>query len=44
MVHTVPAYVGGGDESEGSEYVPWIGLEPVEFLPVEQPSAPKAFT
>ncbi|MDM8136466.1 CD1107 family mobile element protein [[Clostridium] symbiosum] len=35
-VLTVPAYAGGGDESEGSEYVPWVGLEPVDPLPVEQ--------
>ena len=41
---TVPAYAGGGDESEGSEYVPWVGLEPVDPLPVEQPSDPKPFT
>ena len=43
-VLTVPAYAGGGDESEGSEYVPWVGLEPVDPLPVEQPSDPKPFT
>ena len=41
-VLTVPAYAGGGDE--GGEYVPWVGLEPVEPLPVEQPPAPKPFT
>ena len=41
-VLTVPAYAGGGDE--GSEYVPWVGLEPVEPLPVEQPPDPKPFT
>ena len=41
-VLTVPAYAGGGDE--GGEYVPWIGLEPVESLPVEQPPDPKPFT
>ena len=34
-VLTVPAYAGGGDE--GGEYVPWVGLEPVDPLPVEQP-------
>ena len=39
---TVPAYAGGGDE--GGEYVPWVGLEPVEPLPVEQPPDPKPFT
>ena len=39
---TVPACAGGGDE--GSEYVPWVGLEPVEPLPVEQPPDPKPFT
>ena len=33
-VLTVPAYAGGGDESEGSEYVPWVGLEPA--TPVDQ--------
>mgnify|MGYP002511799873 FL=1 len=43
-VLTVPAYAGGGDESEGSEYVPWIGLEPVDPLPVEQPPEPQPFT
>lgn len=43
-VLTVPAYAGGGDEGEGSEYVPWVGLEPVESLPVEQPPDPKPFT
>ena len=43
-VLTVPAYAGGGDESEGSEYVPWVGLEPVEPLPVEQPPEPQPFT
>lgn len=42
-VLTVPAYAGGGDESEGSEYVPWVGLEPVEPLPVEQRD-PQPFT
>jgi len=41
-VLTVPAYAGGGDE--GGEYVPWVGLEPVESLPVEQPPDPKPFT
>ena len=41
-VLTVPAYAGGGDE--GGEYVPWVGLEPVEPLPVEQPPDPKPFT
>ena len=39
---TVPAYAGGGDE--GGEYVPWVGLEPVDPLPVEQPQEPKPFT
>ena len=43
-VLTVPAYAGGGGESEGSEYVPWVGLEPVDPLPVEQPPDPKPFT
>lgn len=45
-VLTIPAYAGGGDESEGSEYVPWVGLEPVELLPTEQEHAsdPKPFT
>lgn len=43
-VLTVPAYAGGGDESEGSEYVPWVGLEPVDPLPVEQPPEPQPFT
>ena len=43
-VLTVPAYAGGGDESEGSEYVPWIGLEPVDPLSVEQPPEPQPFT
>ena len=42
-VLTVPAYAGGGDESEGSEYVPWVGLEPVDPLPVEQRD-PQPFT
>ncbi|WP_300418366.1 CD1107 family mobile element protein [uncultured Oscillibacter sp.] len=41
-VLTVPAYAGGGDE--GGEYVPWVGLEPVDPLPVEQPQEPKPFT
>ena len=43
-VLTVPAYAGGGDESEGSECVPWVGLEPVDPLPVEQPPEPQPFT
>lgn len=43
-VLTAPAYAGGGDEGEGSEYVPWVGLEPVDPLPVEQPPDPKPFT
>ena len=43
-VLTVPAYAGGGDEGEGSEYVPWVGLEPVDPLPVEQPPEPQPFT
>ena len=43
-VLTVPAYAGGGGESEGSEYVPWVGLEPVDPLPVEQPPEPQPFT
>ncbi|MDU5293913.1 MAG: DUF4366 domain-containing protein [Clostridium sp.] len=43
-VLTVPAYAGGGDESEGSEYVPWVGLGPVDPLPVEQPPEPQPFT
>ena len=42
-VLTVPAYAGGGDESEGSEYVPWVGLEPVDPLPVEE-QEPQPFT
>ena len=41
---TVPAYAGGGDESEGSEYVPWVGLEPVDLPPTEQEPDPKPFT
>ena len=41
-VLTVPAYAGGGDE--GGEYVPWVGLEPVDPLPVEQPQESKPFT
>ena len=41
---TVPAYAGGGDESEGSEYVPWVGLEPVDPPPTEQEPDPKPFT
>ena len=43
-VLTVPAYAGGGGESEGSEYVPWVGLEPVDPRPVEQPPEPQPFT
>ena len=43
-VLTVPAYAGGGGESEGSEYAPWVGLEPVDPLPVEQPPEPQPFT
>ena len=41
-VLTVPAYAGGGDESEAGvgEYVPWEGLEPAEPLPTE----PNPFT
>ena len=41
-VLTVPAYAGGGDESEGGvgEYIPWEGLEPAEPLPTE----PNPFT
>ena len=41
-VLTVPAYAGGGDESEDGvgEYIPWEGLEPVEPLPTE----PNPFT
>nr|WP_325223992.1 DUF4366 domain-containing protein [uncultured Oscillibacter sp.] len=36
-VLTVPAYAGGGDESEDGvgEYIPWEGLEPAEPLPTE---------
>ena len=43
---TVPAYAGGGDESEGSEYVPWVGLEPATPVdpPTEQDPDPKPFT
>jgi hypothetical protein len=41
-VLTVPAYAGGGDESEDGvgEYVPWEGLEPAEPLPTK----PNPFT
>ena len=41
-VLTVPAYAGGGDESEDGvgEYVPWGGLDPAEPLPTE----PNPFT
>ena len=41
-VLTVPAYAGGGDESEDGvgEYIPWEGLEPAEPLPAE----PNPFT
>ena len=41
-VLTVPAYAGGGDESEDGvgEYVPWEGLEPAGPLPTE----PNPFT
>ncbi len=41
-VLTVPAYAGGGDESEDGvgEYVPWEGPEPAEPLPTE----PNPFT
>lgn len=41
-VLTVPAYAGGGDESEYGvgEYIPWEGLEPAEPLPTE----PNPFT
>ena len=42
-VLTVPAYAGGGDESEDGlgEYIPWEGLEPAEPLPAEpNPFAP----
>ena len=39
---TVPAYAGGGDE--GGEYVPWVGLEPVDPPPTEQEPDPKPFT
>ena len=41
-VLTVPAYAGGGDESEDGvgEYIPWEGLEPTEPLPTE----PNPFT
>ena len=39
---TVPAYAGGGDESEDGvgEYIPWEGLEPAGPLPAE----PNPFT
>ena len=39
---TVPAYAGGGDESEDGvgEYIPWEGLEPAGPLPTE----PNPFT
>ena len=41
-VLTVPAYAGGGDESEDGvgEYIPWEGLEPAEPLPTK----PNPFT
>ena len=41
-VLTVPAYAGGGDESEDGvgEYIPWEGLEPAGPLPTE----PNPFT
>ena len=41
-VLTVPAYAGGGDESEDGvgEYIPWEGPEPAEPLPTE----PNPFT
>ena len=41
-VLTVPAYAGGGDESEDGvgEYIPWEGLEPADPLPTE----PNPFT
>ena len=41
-VLTVPAYAGGGDESEDGvgEYVPWEELEPAEPLPTK----PNPFT
>ena len=41
-VLTVPAYAGGGDESEDGvgEYIPWEGLEPAEPFPTE----PNPFT
>ena len=41
-VLTVPAYAGGGDESEDGvgEYIPWEGLEPAEPIPTE----PNPFT
>ena len=41
-VLTVPAYAGGGNESEDGvgEYIPWEGLEPAEPLPTE----PNPFT
>jgi len=41
-VLTVPAYAGGGDESEDGvgEYIPWEGLEPAEPLSTE----PNPFT
>ena len=42
-VLTVPAYAGGGDESEDGvgEYIPWEGLEPAGPLPTEpNPSTP----
>ena len=33
-VLTVPAYAGGGDESEDGvgEYIPWEGLEPAVMI------------
>ena len=41
-VLTVPAYAGGGDESEDGvgEYIPWEGLDPAGPLPTE----PNPFT
>ena len=42
-VLTVPAYAGGGDESEDGvgEYIPWEGLEPAEPLPAEPNRSPR---
>ena len=46
-VLTVPAYAGGGDESEDGvgEYIPWEGLGPLEPTPAPEPEPePNPFT